>query len=37
MVVFSSRPDLHHVSSIAVVSARWNFFTFLELENNNKF
>ena len=36
MVVFSSGPDLHHVS-IAVVSARWIFFTFLELENNNKF
>ena len=36
MVVFSSRPDLHHVS-IAVVSALWIFFTFLELENNNKF
>ena len=38
MVVFLSRPDLHHVS-IAVVSASWIFFffTFLELENNNKF
>ena len=36
MVVFSSRPDLHHVS-IAVVSALWIFLLFLSLRTIKNF